>query len=345
MNRLLSVAYFDLGYSKEQYGLYATKYGGGSVLAKYLKEDPDIDFVIFAPKESFDNVGDGERKDRCIVMGSELCDALRQGYPISELFGDGKPYRLPDIILHPHTCATVNKGTLNLPVVHFCGFDGKAGHSWNDYVLLYDSSFTPQFGERAKYVKIGKPVPATFQSSVRDSYVFQCSRHDDHQNTIEVAKACLATGIRGIFAGPIHNGYPLMEHIDGKTTIYVGEISEENKLDFCRHATLFTLLANWDLPFSQSIIEAQGQGTPIWVNKRGPFLETYLKHGVNGFDAALFGLDEAFHSARTIDYQKECWEAASVYSVPVMVSSFKKAFKEIVEEWKGPSWIILKNVV
>ncbi len=328
--RPIRVAYFDLGFSKEQYGLQPTKYGGGGVLARYMKEDLEVDFNIYAPLESFDNLGRNERADRChVLLSPENCEALKRGYPINSLFS---LQTMPDIILHPHTCETINRGNLNVPIVQFCGFDGKAGHPGNDYVLLYDDSFTAQFGEKAKYVRIGKPVPKTFTPHPKAPYIFQCSRHDDHMNSIQAAKLCRQFGIQGYFAGPIHNNYPLMDEIDGKITHYLGEIDEATKLGYCRHARLLTLLANWEVPFNQSVIEAQGLGAPIYVNNRGPFIKKYLNHGVNGFDASLCSLSEAFDRASTID-QKECWSAARNYDVSVMLSTFKKAFTEIVSEW------------
>lgn len=336
---MLRVAYIDVGVSSEEYGLFPTKYGGGAVVSRYLKEDNEIDFHIFAPKESFDNLTGKDRIDRCFILPQDVCEALKRGYPIDKI--KGLDINSFDLVLHGHTCASLYRGNYRGPICHWSGFDGAAGNSNNDYILLYDPSFRAQFGEKVKYVKIGKPVPATFIPSIKDNYIFTCSRHDDHMASINIAKACLSSGIKGVFVGPIHHNYPLMDYIDGKTTIYIGEIGEENKLDFCRHATLFALLLEWEAPFSQSLIEAQGQGTPIYVNKRGPFLESYLKHTINGFDASLFTLEQAFHSARTVDMQRECWEAASQYSVPVMVSSFKKAFYEIAEEWKGKSTTIV----
>lgn len=336
MSRRLRIAYLDLGLSREQYGLQPTRYGGGAVAARYLKEDPEIDFHVFAPLEAFDNRQLGERLDRIHPVSPEALVALQRGHPASELFSFDT---MPDILMHPHTCMTVNRGTLNVPVVHFCGFDGTAGHPGNDYVLLYDDTFVPRFGERAKYVRIGKPVPETYRPYPRAPYVFQCSRHDDHMGSAWVAAACRRYGIQGYFAGPIHNGYPLMEQIDGKTTHYLGEIDEPTKLGYYRHATLVTLLPDWDLPFNQSIIEAQGQGAPIWVARRGPFLTRYLKSwsptaqaGANGFDAAEYDLLAAFQGASLIKGEA-CWEAARAYDTSVMVASFKRAFAEIAAEW------------
>lgn len=329
---MIRVAYLDLGFSHEQYGLQPTRYGGGGVVARYLKEDPEVDLHVFAPLEAFDNVGAHERHDRCHPFPPEARDWLKRGGPLSAVKGLGD--QRWDVILHPHTCETINaKGLLiPAPVVQFCGFDGAAGHPGNDYILLYDDTFTPRFGEKAKYVRIGKPVPETYCPHPRAPYVFQCSRHDDHMNSIEVAKLCRRFAIQGYFAGPIHNGYPLMEYVDGKVTHYLGEIDEATKLGYYRHATLVTLPVTWDPPFNQSVIEAQGQGTPIWVTKRGPFLTRYLQDGINGFDTQKVGLLEAFQQAARLKGE-DCWKAASAYGVPVMVASFKKALIEIAAEW------------
>ncbi len=345
MSQPLCVAYFDLGYSKEQYTLQPTRYGGGAIVARHFKEDPEVDFHVFAPSEAFENVGPTERVDRCHALPEQICHMLQQGFPVSHIHGAPELFDRHgfDLILHGHTCFALNRGSYRGPMVHWSGFDGSAGNPGNTHILLYDTSFTPQFGERAKYVRIGKPVPAQCPTRVGGDYVVQVSRHDDHMNTIAVAKQCLQYGIKGVFAGPIHNGYPLMEYIDGKTTHYLGEITEEQKLDNYSRARLFTLLHAWpQMPFNQSVIEAQGQGCPIYVNRAGPFLTTYLKHGVNGFaeEREVFGgeremtLQEAFERASEID-SRACWEAARGYDTSVMISSFKAAFIDIVAEWRA----------
>ncbi len=332
----MKIAYFDLGFSKEDYSLNPRKYGGGAVLARYAKEDPSIDFHVFAPQEAFENVGENERKDRCHAIDRSICNAFRGGAALN-----GDFWNQFDLILHGHTCFSLGRGTCTKPLVHWSGFDGSAGNPGNDFILLYDPSFRPQFGEKAKYVRIGKPVPDTFVPSVKEDFNFTCCRHDDHMATINVAKQCLQYGIKGIFAGPIHNGYPLLDYIDNKTTFYLGEIDEVTKLDYCRRARLFSILYAWNPPFSQSLIEAQGQGTPIYVNRRGPFLKTYLREGINGFSEEYesFGglreqtLEDAFRMAKDVD-QRECWKAAREYDTSVMIRTFKTAFEEIVAEWR-----------
>lgn len=327
----MRVAYFDLGYSREQYGLQPTRYGGGAVAARYLKEEKDMEFRVFAPQEAFDNVGPTERRGMCCVLMPELAKMIQRGRPVDDVLASSGPY---DLILHPHTCETINKGRLNLPVVQFCGFDGSAGHPGNDYILLYDHTFRAQFGERAKYVRIGKPVPAQCPTSPREGFVFYCGRHDDHMNSIETARQAEAAAIPVVFAGPIHGDYRLLDYCDGELIRYVGEIDEETKLNYCRRAALFALPATWDLPFSQSVIEAQGQGTPIWAPCRGPFLTRYLKHGVNGFDQNQIRLIDAFNGAHDI-LRPDCHAAAREYDVSVMCRTFRQAFTEIVAEWRA----------
>ncbi len=334
----MRVAYFDLGFSREEYSLQPTRYGGGGVAARYLKQDPEIDMVIFAPQESFERWVHGVDKGAPVGLNEGHCHAFQRGHPISDaLNACSNPHF--DLVLHGHTCFAPNRGTYRGPICHWSGFDGKAGHPGNTYILLYHDTFRAQFGERAKYVRIGKPVPTQCPDkstlAPETPFVFQCSRHDDHMGSINLAKACLEAGIKGVFAGPIHGDYRLRDYIDDKTTFYLGEIDEATKLDLQRRARLVALLLEWPAPFNQTIIEAQGQGTPIYVNRRGPFLETYLNHGYNGWDAALCTLAEAFKAAGEHDYTKPSWSEAREYDVSVMCRTFKQAFTEIVAEWRA----------
>lgn len=326
----MKVAYFDLGHSKEQYGIEATKYGGGGAMARYLKEDPEIDFHIFASQEAFKNLSASERVDRCHPLPDSVFNFIKSGYPLSEII---KGLEYFDIIVHAHVCESMNRGALKAPIVYYSWFDGTAGNPRNDYILLYDESFLPKFGEKAKYVTIGKPVPNSYLNVTKEDFVFQCSRHDDHMNSIELAQMCLRENIKAIFAGPIHGGYKLLDYIDNKNTIYLGEITESEKINLCNRCRLFSILYKWSPPFSLSIIEAQGQGAPIYVYNEGPFLSKYLNHGINGFDAKKISLREAFDQAVNFELNTNSWKSARKYDASIMVRSFKKAFTEIKQEW------------
>lgn len=335
----MKIAYFKLGYSEgwyEDYSINPKGYGGGAVFARWAKEllnDADNEFIIFGPEQCFANLGENERKDKCVALRPDLLKALRLKLPIDQLIGGLEIF---DLIVHHHTCETINMGDLKMPQVHWSGFGrGDAGHPNNDWILLYTPGEKPCFGEKYKYIKIGKPVSKEFpiyptKYTGEEPFVFQCSRHDDHQNTIEVAKNCLTYDIKGYFAGPIHNNYPLMEYIDNKKTFYLGLISEEEKLDYTRKARLTTYLHNWDTVFNQSVIESWSVGTPILAYNRGFFKYT-LKDRVNGFIYNGENFYDSFQRSIIIN-PYDCWLSAKEFSVEEMVASFKKAFKEIIEE-------------
>jgi len=332
----MKIAYFELAYSEGWYEDYSTNpkgYGGGAVFARWGKEllnDAENEFVLFGPEQAFANLGPTERKDKCVVLRPDILKALRLKLPIDQLIGGLEEF---DLIVHHHTCETINMGNLKMPQVHWSGFGrGDAGHPNNDWILLYTPGEKPVFGEKYKYIKIGKPVPE-FKIYEKEPFIFQCSRHDDHQNTIEVAKNCLKYGIKGYFAGPIHNNYPLIEYIDNKTTFYLGLISEEEKLDYTKRATLTTYLHNWETVFNQSVIESWSVGTPILANNVGFFKYT-LKYGVNGFIYNGQNFEDAFDKAKYFIKQEDCWLSAKEFSVEEMVASFKKAFEEIIKEEK-----------
>jgi len=338
----MKIAYFELGFTSfyEDYSINPKGYGGGPVFARWAKEllnDSDNTFILFGPAACFANLGDNERKDRCVSLPENALEAIRNKVPLDKIISGLEMF---DLVVHHHTCETINMGDLKMPLVHWSGFGrGDAGHPNNDYILLYTPGEKPCFGEKYKYIKIGKPVPQIFINNqikchpyIGSDYIFQCSRHDDHMNTVEVAKNCLKYGIRGVFAGQIHNNYPLLDYIDNKKTFFVGSISEEGKLEYAKHARLTTYLHKWETVFNQSVIESWSVGTPILANNVG-FFKQVLKHGVNGFIYDGNNFKEAYDAALSIK-QEDCWKSAKEFSVEEMIASFKKAFEEIIEENK-----------
>lgn len=333
----MRIAYFDFNCSSfyEDYSAVDPEgYGGGSTFgrwARILLNDDQNNFFLFAPAECFRNIKTKEdRPDKCIPVDKNVLMSIRAGVPISSFFNLDKF----DIICHHNTCEhSITKGSIKAPLVQWSGFgDGAAISFGAEYALLYHKGKSAPFShQKVKYVKIGKPVPKEFQEFKKFNYVFQCSRHDDLMGSIEVAKKCKENGIVGIFAGPIHNGYKLLDYIDNTHTFYLGSIDEKQKMDLYKDAAMFTLLANWDVPFNQSIIEAQGVGTPVLVNRIGPFLSEYVKPDKNGFFYNGSNFLDCFRKVSNIK-QIDCWVAAREYSVEEMVGSFKRAFEEIICE-------------
>lgn len=333
----MKIAYFELGFTSffEDYSINPKGYGGGPCFARWAKElmnDGDNEFYIFGPHKCFVNVSNFERVDRCIGLNDITLDLIRRKAPIDSLIFGLEDF---DVVVHHHTCETINMGNLKIPQVHWSGFGrGDAGHHNNDYILLYTPGEKPVFGERYKYIKIGKPVPKFFERKgdrISPPYIFQCSRHDESMNSIEVAQQCLKHGIKGYFAGPINDGYELLNFIDNKTTFYFGLLPEDEKMNLSSMATLTTYLHKWETVFNQSVIESWSVGTPILANRVG-FFNHVLKDGVNGFFYNGENFKECFDNAKNIK-SEDCWKSAKEFSVEEMISSFKKAFEEIKEEW------------
>lgn len=323
---MIRIACFDIGFASEDYAITnCKKYGGGALVGRYFKQ---IDgFELFAPHESFVNLDSNDRKENCHSLSKQECQMLQNGYPVDALVNLDKY----DIVLHGHTCFSLNRTKkLNKPIVHWSGFSGTAGHPANHYILLYRKAFFPAFGEKAKYVKIGKDVPKEFQEYKKENFIFQCTQHCNDFDTISIAKQCIDNKIKGYFAGPIRD-YPLLDFIDNENTFYLGIISEIEKLDYTKRAKLYTLPLNWDVVFNQSAIEANGLGTPILATPNGWFLE-YIKTGVNGFFYNGKNLLDIYNICDTLS-QRACWESAREFCIEEVVKTFYNAFEEIKKEW------------
>lgn len=329
----MRILYIDLKVNNpcEDYSVNPKGYGGGAVFARYAKESLNKDgnrFVLAASEDCFKNLGNNDNKLACLPIPDQILFDIQRGRPLADaLPNDTSPF---DLVIHHHDCLTINMAGLSCPLVHWALMgDGRANHPNTPYSLLYLKHETAVYG-KTFHVNLGKPILPFVRTDKKD-YIFQCTRHDEHTNTIEVAKFCSENRIQGIFAGPIFHNYDLMKYIDNTYTHYLGLISEEDKLKYLREARLSTLLFKWDCPFNQSAIEALSCGTPLLVNPRG-FLRELVKDGYNGMvhdgDFVM-----AWSRAKDIS-QKDCWDSVQPYSETNMVGSFMTAFKEILKDWK-----------
>jgi glycosyltransferase involved in cell wall biosynthesis len=330
----MKIAYFDLGVTNffEDYSINPKGYGGGSCFAKWAKEILNNDnntFVIIAQEGNFKNLGQNENSKKCFSLPKEHLDLIKNGYPVDKIIQGLEDF---DIIIHHHDCLHINKGSLKAKSIHW-SLSGRSdgGHPLNDCDLLYLKDQTKNWeSQRIEYIKLGKFVPKSLKNDNRSNdFIFQCSRHDELMNSIEVAKNCLKYNIKGVFAGPIHNNYNLMQFIDDKITFYIGMISEEEKLNLSFNARLTTYLHKWETPFNQSVIESLGQGTPILANKVG-FFNEILKDERNGFIYNGNNFLMAYENSLLID-KNECLVSAKQFSTEEMIQSFVMAFEKILK--------------
>jgi Glycosyl transferases group 1 len=326
----VKIAYFDLGVTNffEDYSIYPKNYGAGPCFARYAKEflNKEHIFIIIGQKENFKNLRETENKSCCFGVNIEALNAIRNGYPPAKIFPELQDF---DIFMHHHDCLWINPSFSKAKSVHW-SLSGRAdgGHPYNDLDLLYDHTQVAAWpNQKIKYIQIGKEVISeeNFSPSIKEDFIFTCTRHDELMNSIEIAKNCLKYNVKGFFAGPIHNNYNLLDYIDNKTTIYLGLLDEEEKIKFSRKARIYPIFANWDIVFNQSVLEANSNGTPIFVTKRGWF-KNYVKEDKNGYFYDGNNFIEIYEKSYNIS-QQECNLAAQQYGIKPMLESFMKGIR------------------
>jgi glycosyltransferase involved in cell wall biosynthesis len=333
----MNIVYIDLNEPShsEDYSISPKRYGGGRVFASVARETSKNDnendnFWLLSDVESFHNVGREERLDRCFPITAAQKAAIRNGTPIQDVikgfwFGD------IDLIVHHFTNIWINTAGLKTKQVAWSVGYREQIHKDAPYIILYNDYQEPiLLSPNTKILKarIGKPIPG-FQEYKKEDYIFQCSRHTPVFGSIHVAKFCQANKIKAIFAGPIDNGYPLMNYIDNKYTFYKGVITEERKLELTSKARLYTFLHAWPTPFNLSAIESLGYGTPIVATPMGfwPSLVTEKNGFLISEEKELLN---AWEQAPNIS-QRECHNTASHYSEKIMLSEFYTAFQKVLE--------------
>lgn len=323
----MKVAYIDLTLTDfyEHYSVEPNRYGGGRVFASWLKQFPE--FFIFAPQDCFSPISELDRKSGCIHISLEQRSALSQGYPVSQIIPNAAEF---DIFIHINPSVSLNlSGLKGKELVWLAGVEQPVNPNI-ERIALYNEFQNPKLSSNPKIFKfqLGYPIKK-FVLNQKEDFIFQCSRHVPAFNSCEIASFCLRHKIKGIFAGPIPQGYPLYNFIDNINTFYLGEISEKDKIDYTSKARLYTLLHNWPTPFSLSAIESLSCGTPIACTAVG-FWPTLIKHNYNGFIISNEDqLLEAFKNAATIN-QSDCYISALKYNVDNMISSVWYMLQEVL---------------
>jgi hypothetical protein len=328
----MKIGYLDLNIQTEDYSINAKKYGGAACFARYAKEylnNGKDEFYIFGSSSNFENLEEHENKKACITLSLDDLIRLRNGIRISEIIKNAEEF---DIFLYHHDCLFINIGKLKSKLVHWslmgdCG----AQHPYTPYTLLYRPNEKAKFGKGFPVV-IGKYVPDEFIDSERDGSIFVCSRHDNHQNSIFTAKFCLENNIKGIFAGPIFDNYPLLDYIDKKTTFYLGLISEKEKNEYLKKSSLSVYPHTWNTAFNLSVVESLAMGTPIIAYNKGCF-EYLLIEGENGYylNNNNDNILDIYNKCLQLDRTK-VWESAKRFSHKKMIETFYSAFKKILYE-------------
>jgi hypothetical protein len=348
----MKIANIELVLPQEDYSLKTKFYGGGTCFIREAKNawlGTDMDISVFGFKENFKNYTPTDMLSHSFVLDGWARDRIRMGEPITNVLSSFNQF---DIVLHNHIGLHVNTLGSKIKEVFWSPF-GKSEHAHPDVpyrlnylpdeIYLHGKNYTVQIG-----IHIDE-----FQESKKEDYVFQCTRHDEQTNSIEVAKNCIKYGIKGYFGGPIFGDsripkYLLWDYIDNKNTFYLGTMTHEDKMEKYKHATMTTLLFQRNPPFNMSAIESLSCGTPILILDHdvpdmtykdsmgdGGTSEQFFKKVSRGCNLEYSGINfkECFEKAKTMS-QRKCYERSLKYSHVKMLESFEKALRQVYADKK-----------
>lgn len=340
----MKIAYIDLNdVVIEDYSLFPKRYGGGRIFAAKAKEELNKNnniFHIFADKKCFSSINkNSENISCCFELPLEIRKFLVQGAKIKDYIPNADQY---DLFVHHHSSYHLNLD--GLKAKEFC------------WVIGYLESINPEienigffnielqnckfnFANHNVYRTIISPPKPIYENYKKMDYLFFCGKFADTTTPEFLIKTCLEANIPLFLAGKLDENYnwigeSLMN--DKNCVKYLGEISEENKIDLLKHARATAILHRYCLyPGSLGGIQAQMYGCPIIANHT-PWWDGYIINGINGFVINLdepSELIEAYYKCNQIN-PENCYNATINYNEKIMMKDFIFAFNDIINKNK-----------
>lgn len=263
-----------------------------------------------------------------ILSYAQLEEVIRYRYHVSD---DPEPppfdfdlivYSKPDVTLNttkPQLCWSVGAyEKINPNIKHLLLHNPK----WQQPIIQNPDTKVHEF-------VLGIEIPP-FEERTKKNQILQITNHYPQINSIILAQWALKYEIKTIFAGPISEGYPLLDYIDYHTTWYLGQIKEEEKIKLMKeslvHASLYSHPINGP---NLSTKTALSYGCWILTTNAGIMPEV-IQNRVNGHIINNEGDFLDAWGRRDQPKQANCWNTAQNWSLDKMINSFKKVVNEIL---------------
>jgi glycosyltransferase involved in cell wall biosynthesis len=173
------------------------------------------------------------------------------------------------------------------------------------------------------------------------AFLGRISREKGIERAIEIAKRAgmplkVAAKVDGADGGYFRTEIaPLLEQAHAE---FVGELAEEDKLEFLAHAAALVFPIEWPEPFGLVMIEAMAVGTPVVAYPRGSVREV-IEEGVSGFvvdeiDDAVAGVRRAVRLPRA--GVRAAFERR--FSVERMARDYVRVYERAIARSRGMSW-------
>jgi len=172
----------------------------------------------------------------------------------------------------------------------------------------------------------------------KEDYLVYVSRICEAKGTERAVLLAKEKGMRILIAGKIDSGQDrvyfetrIRPHLDGEKVVYLGEVSQEEKVRLLSRARAFLFPIQWEEPFGLVMVESLACGTPVLATRWGAVPEV-VEHGLTGFLA-----DSPQELAQYMDRIDEldpaiCRKKAEKrFSPPVMADGYLDIYSQAVE--------------
>jgi glycosyltransferase involved in cell wall biosynthesis len=123
--------------------------------------------------------------------------------------------------------------------------------------------------------------------------------------------------------------------IDNEQVVYLGSISQSEKIDFLRHAAAVLFPIQWEEHFGLVMIEAMACGTPVVAFRRGSVPEV-IDSGITGYYCEHVGeMPRFIKQAMMLDRSKIRQQVESRFSVSRMTNDYVNLYRKLVNVGKN----------
>jgi len=151
-------------------------------------------------------------------------------------------------------------------------------------------------------------------------------------NAIKLAKLTnTRLYIAGLVIDEVYFKEEVEPHLDDVLIKYLGNISQEEIIQYVSRAKAYLSLLEWDEPFGLSVAEAIACGTPVIATKRGSMIEL-VKNTVSGI--LVENTDEAIkriHELNDIDPDNCRKFGEKLFSIEKMIEGHIKVYNKILQ--------------